>query len=70
MVCYCKPTAGNGAAKKKWLPVFNELTKQNFVFDFEITQYKKHVSVLIKKLLTKELQNLFVLEETERFIIS
>lgn len=43
------PTAGNGAAKKKWLPVFNELTKQNFVFDFEITQYKKHVSVLIKK---------------------
>lgn len=43
------PTAGNGAANKKWNLVFNELIKENFDFDFEITQYKKHASALIKK---------------------
>ncbi len=42
------PTAGNGTAKKKWVPIFNELTKQNFNFNFEITQYKNHASTLIK----------------------
>ena len=42
------PTSGNGAAKKKWIPIYNELIKQKFDFDFSLTQYKKHSTELIK----------------------
>jgi YegS/Rv2252/BmrU family lipid kinase len=42
------PTSGNGLAKKKWIPIYNELKKQKFYFEFSFTQYKKHSSELIK----------------------
>jgi len=31
------PSSGNGAAKKKWIPIYNELKKQQFNFDFSFT---------------------------------
>ncbi len=43
------PTSGNGAAKKKWLPIYNELTNQGFDFDFSFTNYKKHAVKLVQK---------------------
>ncbi|MHB1146003.1 MAG: diacylglycerol/lipid kinase family protein [Lutibacter sp.] len=43
------PTSGNGAAKKKWIPIYNELIKQKFDFDFSLTQYKKHSITLIEE---------------------
>jgi YegS/Rv2252/BmrU family lipid kinase len=43
------PTSGNGSAKKKWIPIYNELKKQQFDFDFSFTQNKNHTSELIKK---------------------
>ena len=43
------PTSGNGAAKKKWIPIYNELIKQKFDFDFSLTEYKKHSVALIEK---------------------
>ena len=43
------PTSGNGAAKKKWNPICNELIKQKFDFEFSLTEYKKHSVALIEK---------------------
>ena len=43
------PTSGNGAAKKKWNPIYNELIKEKFDFDFDFTQNKNHTVELIKK---------------------
>lgn len=45
------PTSGNGAAKKQWNPIYNELKKQQFNFDFVFTEYKKHSIVLMEKAL-------------------
>ncbi|MDO9275546.1 MAG: diacylglycerol kinase family lipid kinase [Lutibacter sp.] len=47
------PTSGNGAAKKKWIPIYNELIKQKFDFDFRLTEYKKHSEELIKDAINK-----------------
>lgn len=43
------PTSGNGAAKKKWNPIYNELIKEKFDFEFDFTQNKNHTVELIKK---------------------
>lgn len=43
------PTSGNGSAKKKWIPIYNELKKQKFDFDFSFTQNKNHTVELINK---------------------
>lgn len=43
------PTSGNGSAKKKWIPIYNELKKQEFDFNFSFTQNKNHTIELIKK---------------------
>lgn len=45
------PTSGNGAAKKQWNPIYNELKKQQFDFDFSFTEHKKHSVELIKNAL-------------------
>jgi len=45
------PTSGNGAAKKQWNPIYNELKKQQFDFDFSFTEHKKHSFELIEKAL-------------------
>lgn len=45
------PTSGNGVAKKKWNPIYNELKKQQFDFDFSFTDYKKHSKELLDKAL-------------------
>lgn len=45
------PTSGNGAAKKQWNPIYAELKKQQFNFDFSFTEHKKHSFELIKKAL-------------------
>lgn len=51
------PTSGNGAAKKKWNSIYNELKKQEFNFDFSFTEYKKHSVELIEKALKKGITN-------------
>jgi YegS/Rv2252/BmrU family lipid kinase len=45
------PTSGNGAAKKQWNPIYNELKKQQFDFDFDFTKHKKHSVTLLKNAL-------------------
>ncbi|MDO9037013.1 MAG: diacylglycerol kinase family lipid kinase [Lutibacter sp.] len=45
------PTSGNGAAKKQWNPIYAELKKQLFDFDFSFTEHKKHSVELIEKAL-------------------
>jgi len=45
------PTSGNGAAKKKWIPIYNELKKQQFNFDFSFTEHKNHSFEILKKAL-------------------
>lgn len=47
------PTSGNGAAKKKWIPIYDELKKQDFDFSFSFTKYKKHSAALIKEAIKK-----------------
>lgn len=47
------PTSGNGAAKKNWIPIYNELLKQKFVFEFSFTNYEKHAIKLIQKSIKK-----------------
>ncbi len=42
------PTAGNGAAKKKWSLIYNELLLKNFNFKVVFTEYKKHSIELVK----------------------
>ena len=51
------PTSGNGAAKKKWIPIYNELIKQKFDFDFSLTEYKKHSITLIEKAIKQGITN-------------
>jgi len=43
------PTAGNGAAKKKWPKIKNELKKQQFSFEYSITEHKNHALDLINE---------------------
>ena len=43
------PVSGNGAAKKKWKFINNELTHQNFDFEFKFTEHKNHSSELTKE---------------------
>ena len=45
------PSSGNGAAKKQWNPIYGELKKQQFNFDFSLTEHKKHSVELIEKAL-------------------
>lgn len=45
------PTSGNGAAKKQWNPIYYELKKQHFDFDFSFTEHKKHSVELIENAL-------------------
>jgi YegS/Rv2252/BmrU family lipid kinase len=47
------PTSGNGASKKKWPLIFNELKKQEFEFEFCFTEYKKHSSKIIQNAINK-----------------
>lgn len=42
------PASGNGAAKKKWLNIHNELILQKFDFDFQFTEYEKHSILIIQ----------------------
>jgi len=42
------PTSGNGASKKKWPLIFNELTNQNFVFKVAFSEYKNHSEELVQ----------------------
>lgn len=42
------PTSGNGAAKKQWILIYNELKKQQLDFDYSFTEYKKHTEALLK----------------------
>ncbi|WP_456376262.1 diacylglycerol/lipid kinase family protein [Lutibacter sp.] len=43
------PASGNGAAKKIWQLINNELIKQKFDFKFKFTESKNHSSKLVKK---------------------
>lgn len=47
------PTSGNGAAKKQWIPIYNELKKEQFYFDFAFTEHKKHSVTLLKNSLNQ-----------------
>ena len=42
------PTSGNGAAKKKWPLINNELLKQNFKFKVVFTESKNHATKIIQ----------------------
>jgi len=42
------PVSGNGKAKKKWQPIYNELIKQDFKFTYAFTEYEKHSIKLIE----------------------
>ncbi len=43
------PTSGNGAAKKKWPLIYNELTICEFDFEFSFTNYEKHAVKLVQQ---------------------
>ena len=45
------PTSGNGASKKKWPLISNELKKQQFNFDFTVTKHKNHAIEIVQKAL-------------------
>ena len=47
------PTSGNGASKKKWPLIYNELNLQNFIFEFSITKHKTHAIEIIKEAVDK-----------------
>lgn len=47
------PTSGNGASKKKWPLIFNELKKQQFNFEFHFTEHKNHAIELIQNAINK-----------------
>ena len=47
------PTSGNGASKKKWPLIYNELNLQNFIFKFSITKHKTHAIEIIKEAVNK-----------------
>lgn len=47
------PTSGNGAAKKKWNLIYNELINQQFKFEFEFTKYEKHSLKLLQNAIDK-----------------
>lgn len=42
------PTSGNGASKKQWPLIFNELNNQNFSFEFKLTEHKDHAVELVQ----------------------
>jgi len=42
------PTSGNGAVKKSWSKIHDELMRQGFIFEFYYTKYDKHSIILIK----------------------
>lgn len=42
------PTSGNGAAKKQWIPIYDELNKQQFDFDFDFSEDKNHTKTLLE----------------------
>jgi len=42
------PTSGNGASKKKWPLIYNELKKEKFYFKFSITKHKTHAIELVQ----------------------
>jgi len=42
------PASGNGTAKKKWPQIYNELTNQNFQFNFLFTEFEKHSVKLVQ----------------------
>ena len=45
------PASGNGAAKKKWPKIYNELILQKFKFDFQFTEYEKHSIPIIQNVI-------------------
>lgn len=47
------PTSGNGASKKKWPLIFNELKQQQFNFEFTITTHKYHAETLVQNAINK-----------------
>jgi YegS/Rv2252/BmrU family lipid kinase len=47
------PTSGNGASKKKWPLIFNELKHQQFIFEFAITTHKHHAEILVQDAVIK-----------------
>lgn len=47
------PTSGNGASKKKWPLIFNELKQQQFNFEFAITTHKFHAETLVQNAINK-----------------
>ncbi|MFD1292912.1 diacylglycerol/lipid kinase family protein [Lutibacter holmesii] len=51
------PTSGNGASKKKWPLIFNELKAQQFQFEFSVTKHKDHAIILVKNAIEKGFQN-------------
>lgn len=50
------PTSGNGASKKKWPLIFNELKQQEFNFKFTITTHKYHAENLVQNAINKGLK--------------
>lgn len=51
------PTSGNGASKKKWPLIKDELLKQNFNFDFIITDHKNHAIEIVQNAIKKGFLN-------------
>lgn len=47
------PTSGNGASKKKWPLIFNELKQQQFNFEFKLTTHKFHAENLVQNAINK-----------------
>ncbi|UMB53030.1 diacylglycerol kinase family lipid kinase [Lutibacter sp. A64] len=47
------PTSGNGASKKKWPLIFNELKQQQFTFKFALTTHKFHAEKLVQNAINK-----------------
>ena len=47
------PVSGNGAAKKKWPLIKNELKKQEFLFNHSITEHKNHALDIISEAVEK-----------------
>lgn len=52
------PTSGNGASKKKWPLIKDELLKQQFNFNFIITNHKNHAIEIVQNALKQGYKNI------------
>ena len=56
----CNPAAGEERAHKRWRRLFDDLNKNGFDFDYQLTDYPKHATEIAKTQLKKGINRLAV----------